>query len=536
MSSIIKRLVGLAITIAIGFVLNYLCLPAWNARNASMWFFLLVVSSIGLLIQHVIDEIDWELEHSYGTIISAIVCGIFASILLVGGFLSSHLLNSGSYRNMITVSNGDFEKDINPITNVNNISIVDVETARNIGDRTIGSIQNSAWFNVEKDFNLVKFQGKKYRISSLKYGDFFKAEKAKEVGIPGYVLVDTTTQEAKFVQLENPMKYVPSGNWNYNLKRHLRKQFSDYMFGTSFFEIDEEGNPYYITSVQTPTIGLFGGKKEDSFIITNPISGECVEYLAADLPEWVDHAYDLDYLMRVTKYNLSYIHGFLNFSQTDVLRTTFSYRSTSFVGYNTAITSDSEIVFYTGLTPANNAESNVGFILANPRTGVITKYTCAGAEESSAQSSAEGLVQELGYTATFPTILNVDGNETYFMLLKDKAGLVQRYVLCNVKNYTQVVQSNTLQSALELYRVKIGVSASSDQSETLKVQGQIKELYTAQVEGNTYFYFTIVGSNNLYMSSIKNSNRQVQLKEGDSVSIEYVPSSEDGVYIVQKIQ
>lgn len=285
---------------------------------------------------------------------------------------------------------------------------------------------------------------------------------------------------------------------------------------------------------------------------TNAITGESKEYQTKDLPEWVDHAFDLDYLMTVASYNLMYQNGFWNsvFSQTGVLKTSYSYQEgrdtdgdgdtdVRYEGYNTTITSDGDIVFYTGLTPASKAESNVGFILANPRTGVITRYTCSGAEESSAAASAESLVQDLKYVATFPTIMNVDGHETYFMLLKDKAGLVQRYALCNVANYTKVVQADTIEETLRLYRAKLGITteeAEKPKDELLKAEGNIQNLYQAQLDGCTYYYFTLEGSTELYMSSIKNSNKQVMLTVGTKVSIEYSKTSEEGVYKVSKIQ
>ena len=421
---------------------------------------------------------------------------------------------------------------------MSNISIVDMETAEHLGDRTIGSIKNSAWYEVDNEYNLIDYNGELYRISSLNYGGFFKYNKANKTGIPGYVLVNTSTQEAKFIELTTPIKYSPSAYWSYDLKRHLRNEYPSYIFGKSFFEIDEEGTPYYITAVVNPTIGMFGGQKEESFIITNATSGECKEYTSDQLPEWVDHAYSLDYLMRITKNNLTYINGFWNsiFSQTNVLNTTYFYRNmeTGFEGYNTAITSNGEIVFYTGLTPASNAESNVGFILANPKTGEVIRYNCSGAEESSAQASAESLVQDLRYVATFPTMLNVNGEETYFMLLKDKAGLVQRYALCNVKNYTKVVQAETLKGAINLYLEKLGVE-NNQNKEVQNISGKITELYNAEIEGNTYYYFKIENSDNLYMSSIQNSNKQVLLKIGTKIDIDYVTTSEIGVCLVKKI-
>ena len=544
MGIIIARIIGLIATIGIGAGINYLALPAWDLRNPSLWAFFLVVIIIGVIIQVIIDF--YEDENFVGSKIGGGIVAAILVVMLIGGLTSAKMFNASNYQHMIEMSEGNFEKDINKVDNVENISIVDMETAERLGDRTIGSIKNSAWYEVDDEYNLIKYHGEQYRISALNYGGYWKSQKAKYDGIPGYVLVNTSTQEAKYVELEEGMKYSPSAHWSFDLKRHLRGQYPNSMFSEHYFEIDEAGNPYWITGVKQTTIGMFGGKKENSFIITNACTGESKEYKTEELPEWVDHAYSLDYLMRIAEYNLKYVNGYWNavFSKTNVLNTTYSFKTSgsedteAFDGYNTAITANGEIVFYTGLTPASNAESNVGFILANPRTGVITRYTCSGAEESSAQDSAESLVQDLKYIATFPSILNVEGEETYFMLLKDKAGLVQRYALCNVENYTKVVQALTLEEAVEQYLVKLGKedSKKEDAVETKKTEGKIKELYQAQLDGCTYYYFTIEGSDNLYMSSIKNSNKQVMLKVGTKVSIKYVSSSEEKVFLVKTIE
>ena len=542
MKDFIKRIIGVLATVGIGVFINYFALPAWNLRNPTLWAFLLVVMIIGFITEVIIEEVEKK-KNYIGTKIFGVLTAIILGVLLVGGLTSWQVFNAANYQQMVTIEQGDFEKDINRIQNIQNISIVDMGTAERLGDRTIGSIQNSAWYEVDDEYNLIKYKGEQYRISALNYGGYFKSQKAKSVGIPGYVLVNTSTQEAKYAELEEKMKYSPSAHWSFDLKRHLRGQYPSYMFGKNYFEIDEQGNPYWITAVKNPTIGMFGGKKENSFIITNACTGESKEYKTEELPDWVDHAYSLEYLMRAAEYNFAFVNGFWNsmFAQTNVLNTAYSFRNmgdeseTEFAGYNTTITAEGDIVFYTGLTPASNAESNVGFILANPKTGVITKYTCSGAEESSAQASAESLVQDLKYEATFPTILNVDGEETYFMLLKDKAGLVQRYALCNVENYTKVVQAETLEDAVEQYLDKLGKEVTKNNVQVQKLQGKITELYQAQIDGCTFYYFQLEGSDNLYMSSIKNSNKQVMLKVGTKVSIEYIPSNEYEIFIVQKI-
>lgn len=504
-----------------------------------MWLFLLFMFVVAAIIFAVAESISGE-EVYLCTIGFGALVAITIVVCIVGGISSAKMFNSSKYQKMINIEEADFETDIPKVTETTELTIVDVATAQNVGDRTIGSIENVTWYDVDDEYNLIKYQGEYYRISPLNYGGFFKYNKAKYSGIPGYVLVNTKTQEAKYVELDDPIRYSPSAHFAYKLERLLRNQFPSYMFGKSFFEIDEEGTGYYITSVKRTSIGMFGGKKEETFIVTNAHTGESKEYRAEELPEWIDHAYDLDYLMKIVDYNLLYVKGWWNSftSKTGVNATSYKYAYSDFAGYNTAITSNGDIVFYTGVTPVNKAETNIGFILANPRTGKISYYECAGAEESSAQSAAESLVQNLGYSATFPTILNVDGMETYFMLLKDKAGLVQRYALCNIENYSKVVQAEDFETALKLYREKIGTidSVTDISGEVLKTEGIIKKLYQAQIDGSTFYYFMLESDNTLYMSSIKNSNKQVLLTEGSKVYIEYVNSSEEGVCIVKKIQ
>ena len=94
---------------------------------------------------------------------------------------------------------------------------------------------------------------------------------------------------------------------------------------------------------------------------------------------------------------------------------------------------DGDVWVYTGVTSVNADESNIGFVLMNLRTGESKYYNIAGAEEYSAMSSAEGQVQNLGYRASFPSLINIKNIPTYIMVLKDNAGLVKMYALVNVE-------------------------------------------------------------------------------------------------------
>ena len=538
----IPRFIALAVVIVAGLLINYLFLPAWSFNSGGLYAFVFVISCIALLCFIIAEDGD----DLFFTISIGIVVGIIIVAIIIGAVTSTQIFHAQQYRSLIDIEDGNFTEEI-ANSNINNLAVVDVDTAERLGDRTLASLDNPSWYDVDNEYNLILYNDTQYRISPINYGGFFKYTKASSAGIPGYVLVNAVTQEAELVTLENPIKYSPSAFFSYDLFRHLRNQYPSYVFGKSFFEIDDNGNPYWITSVKTTNIGFWGGKTENSFIITDACTGESQEYTVSNLPNWVDHAFDLDYLMKMVYYNFEYVNGFINFSATGINRTSYYYRDDEegFTGYNTTLSSDG-IVFYTGVTPANAAESIVGFILANPRTGVVKFYSCTGAEESSAQAAAQGLVQNLGYVATFPTIVNIDGLPTYFMVLKDNAGLIQRYAFSNVQNYSHTDQARTVEEALALYRQEVGLSSDSvetedvntngiDTSQVQSTTGAITFLVTAEIDGNTYFYFTLAEDSNLYMSSIKNSNRQVLLQVGTTVTIEFAPTAEENTQKVVKI-
>jgi hypothetical protein len=520
------KIIAAVVLVVLGFLAGYLFLPAINLLHGDIYWFVFFMLLLATAVYAVIEY--FEDEEYIITKIMGIATGVVLIVIIIGGITSAKMFHADSYKAIADVEVENFSEDFPDVTiqDINDVAIVDLDTARRLGDRTIGNIEHASWYEVDPEYNLIMYNGEAYRISPLNYGGFFKYQKAGS--IPGYVLVNARTQEATFVESE--MLYSPSAYFSYDLTRHLRNNYSSYKFGKSYMEIDDEGRPFWVTTVKKSTVGLFGGKKVVSVIVTDAKTGECTEYTIDSIPEWVDHAFELDYLMDIAYYHFEYVNGFWNFSKTGIYRTTYTYRSnnsedkTPFYGYNSFINKDGNVCFYTGLTPANKAETNVGFILLDTRTGKISQYEIAGAEESSAQSAAEGLVQNLGYTSTFPTMINVDGNATYLMALKDKAGLIQRYALVNMQNYTIAVESETLEGAIDKYLNKMGMSSDSEAAtgEEHTATVKIREIYTAEIEGTTVFYYLFENDDKLYKASILLNESQILFKVGDTVSITYV--------------
>ena len=557
---VVARIIAGIVTIVIAMFLNWLFLPAWNIRSGGLWCFFIVVMIIGcisfLIAEHTTENYIITKILFIGVLFLMVV-GILASIL------SSKMVNAVKYSNLVEIQEKEFqeyEEKISTTEEAKEFPLLDVETAQRLGNRSLSEIKKVSQYEVNNEYNLIYYTGNQYRLSPLEYASIFSV--FNNDNIPGYVLVNMETQESQLVELNNPIKYSPSDMFSQDLRRYLRGKYPSYIFDKMQFDIDEQGEAYYVVPVLKPTIGIFGGKKVQSFVIVNTNTGECQEYLPEDLPEWVDHAFSLYYLMGLAENYYAYKGGFLNslFAKRDVKNISYSYRGETvseddeeeeneFVGYNSIFT-DEGVSFFTCVVSANNDESALGFILANSKTGEITYYDCAGAEESTAQIQAESLYQNYGYKSSYPLMVSVDGEATYIISLKDKSKINKAYVMINVANYTISVGGETLEEALVKYKEKVfgenqtinPEDLQSDDSnevkaETKKTSGNIKELYQATQNGTTQFFFVLEGDDNLYISSISNNSRQVQLKVGNTISIEYSMSpNEELVGIVSKIE
>ena len=536
---IICRIVTAIVVYLLVAALDYFALPAKSLNSEGFWWFVFALSAIGLVGFGIVEDLLDD-----GMRVPTIVCGclgvIFLLTLGIISLINCEMFHAYDYRSRVIIEEGDFATEV--ISANDELSIVDVVTARKLGDRTIAQVENSMWYDVSDEYNLICYKGEYYRISPLNYGGLAKYWRAaNSTGIPGYVMVNAKTQEATFVELDEHYYLSPSGYFGNNLTRHLRNQYPALVFGTSFFEIDDEGHPYWITAVKDHTLGLWSCKVEKRFVITDATSGESVLYETEGLPGWVDHAFDLEYLMDVTTDNFKYVKGFWNaqFSKTGVQKLSYNYKDDSFAGYNSTITANGEVVFFTGVTPANRSESIYGFVQLSPRTGKVKFYACTGAEESSAQIAAEGLITNFNYSANYPSVVNVEGIPTYFMALKDVGGLVQRYALVNIQNYAIAVEDTTIEGAISKYLAKMNredIVPEVAQFKTQPKTGVISNIFEAQIDGYTYYYFILEGEDGIYVSSITNGHRQVTLQSGTEVTIEYYPAEETSVFMVTNIQ
>ena len=443
------------------------------------------------------------------------IAAFIGVMLLLTLFTSSKIFRARSYQEMLTVTESDFEKDIKELS-FEQIPVVDKDTAERLGKRVVGEVRELvSQFNVSDYYSQINYQGKPYRVTPLEYAGLFKWISNKDAGIPYYISIDMATQKTELVELPDGMKYSPSEYFARDLKRQIRFNYPTKMFEELSFEIDDNGAPYWVMSYYKYTFGLFGGKDIAGVILVNAVTGEMQDYAIDEVPTWIDQAYSAELLVEQADNWGTYKNGYINslFAQKDVVVTT--------EGYN-YIALDDDVWLYTGITSVVADESNIGFILINMRTKEARTYMINGAEEYSAMQSAQGQIQEKSYSATFPILMNVADRPTYFMSLKDNAGLVKSYAFVSVAEYHIVGVGESIEAAKSEYLRLLGVSETPGNTgsgtETTELTGVIDNIASAVVDQNSVYYIIIRDMNAIYKANVSVSDILPFLKVGDTVT------------------
>ena len=304
---------------------------------------------------------------------------VMLAVVIIGEIISLPVFRAGAYRDL--VEDGEFAQDIGQIS-FDEIPTLDKDAANFLGDRQMGTLSDmvSQFEYADTQSTQINYQGRPVRVAPIAYADLIKWFTNRGEGLPAYVLVDMVTQEAQVVRLPEGegMKYSFSEPLNRNIMRHLRFQYPTYMFSTPRFEIDENGDPWWIAPKVVKTIGLFGGTDIDGAVLCNAITGESQYYAKDEVPTWVDNVYTPDLIMQQYDYHGTLINGFINsvLGQRDVTVTT--------QGYNYIAMND-DVYVYTGVTSANADQSNLGFLLSNQRTKETKFYDAPGATEEAAK-------------------------------------------------------------------------------------------------------------------------------------------------------
>ena len=518
------------ICMILAFVYYYITLPAINIHSGSFWMFIMfaiiILAAISIFKKVRSKNSIYEMTNPKFIFMKAGVVSFLLWLLIIvfavylfGSILSSPVINASKYQKLLTVENRNFTDDISE-ADYHTIPLLDKDSASLLGNRKLGSLVDMvSQFEVGDDYTQINYKDVPVRVTPLVYANEIKWLTNQSKGIPAYIKIDMATQNIECVFVDGGIKYSKSELFNRNIYRHLRFNFPTYIFDSQiFFEIDDNGNPYWVCPVKKFNIGLFGGQTIGRVVLCNAVTGECIDYNVSDVPQWIDKVYSAELLTGLYDYYGIYKHGFFNsvLGQKDCLKTTN--------GYN-YIALDDDVWVYTGITSVNSDQSNVGFVLMNQRTMETRYYKVEGAIEDSAMASAEGQVQNLGYQAAFPLLLNIADEPTYFMALKDAAGLVKKYAMVNVEKYQWVAIGDTIQECEKNYSALLNTNGiiSKDQEKQITVSGTIESISPIVLDGNTHYYVCLAGKSDIYDIDMSNTEliSIVHKKIGDSVTFEY---------------
>ena len=576
---VLKIIIAVLLTIVGGAIAYYFMLPAINFKSLDFYYFIGVVLAIYVVSTFVLSKAFMKPEYipyvKKRATIPFIIALVFALILGVGYLTSCELFRAKAYSQIIDVNTENFGENENSITTITSLEdfsavpMIDKEVAENLANKKLGELSEYvSQFVIDSAYSTqINYEGNPYRIFPLKYGDVFKWFNNTRDGIPAYIAVNMYTQEANTVILKNKglnnIKVSTNEYFNEKLNRVLRFNFPFAMFGVPSLEIDENGKPWWVCEVVDKTVGLIGGTDVIGVVLVDASDKNNITYY--DIEEvrtnpdiqWIDQIYSDDLLVKQYNYYGKYSGGFINafIGQSGVVSTTAG---------SSYIASGDDVWLYTGVTSVTSDDSIVGFAIINQRTKEAVFQRIAGTTESGAQKSAESIVSDKGWKATFPVLLNIDGEATYFMALKDNS-VVKSFAMVSVERVQDAVRSENdanpdVEACLKAYVSKVKASAGlvlnidynavlpdsiggSEESGNgdasgntvptiASITGVITDIRTAVENGNSVYYIALDGKAVYYSMSAVQDNNVVILNVGDTVTITY--KTQDGKIIPAK--
>lgn len=521
--------------VLISAILFYIFLPPINLMAEEFWIYLTaVIASFALPFLNLTTKraqrrenesiISFEKISFNKWVLIAIAAPLV--ILIIGSIISSTFFNAKRYASIIEVKESDFATDLPETTEITNIALMDTASARILGARTLGSLSDVvSQYTLREHYTQINYQNTPKKVTNLEYDGFFKWLGNKDKGVPGMVIVDPVKSSSEYIKFDEPMHYVESAYFNQDLERKLRFLYPTKIFESISFELDENGKPYYIVACAKPQVMLFGARDIEEIIIFDPTTGTGELYPASDAPSWIDIVYDGNLATEKFNWQGMLSGGYIN----SIIGNVGCKQATDDFGY---IVIGDDVWYFTGVTSAvSNDKSNIGFILTNARTGEYKFYPVIGAEEHSAMAAAEGEVQEKGYIASFPSLVNISGQATYIMVLKDAAGLVKLYALVNVENYSIVATGATQADAMSTYKKLLRQSDIEIGDPESSVDITVEDVRIAMVSNVATVYITATDGS-VFKGYLEADEALVLIRKGDSLKINYAKSEIDKLFII----
>ena len=576
----LRLLISAVLTIIAGGIVYYMMLPALNFKDVNMYIFIMVLIVLFMVFFALACKANKKIERreyiKKKSKVPVIIVAALVVVMAIGWLCGATIFRASSYNKLMPVTTSEFSTDFEKLS-VDSVPRVDESRALTLADQQLGSLSEyKSQYVVSNTTTMINYNNRPVRVAYLEYADVFKWFNNTKEGVPAYMIIDLISQKVTVVncveQFGSCIQYSPTELFNEKLIRHIRFQYPTELLDTPNFEISDDGHPYWITPVLDKTIGLFGGTDVNGAIITDALNGESVYYdieqvRSDESLQWIDVVYSANLLVQQYDYYGKFQNGFWNsiIFQNDVSQASQG---------NGYIAMDDDVWIYTGVTSSESDASNFGFILSNQRTKETRYYENGGAIETAAQQSAEDAVQNYQYAATFPILLDIEGQPTYFMSLYGSSNTVKGYALVNLADKTIVgtgivdemkSDAKALNAAVENYiqalkdKNIIGTDINVDEylvdetdedaggtaqetpaengntaapsapaADGSQVTGEVTSILTSVNNGNTYYYLQINGT--YYYISVADCMDVLLVQTGDTVTVT-VGSEADGVFV-----
>lgn len=576
----LRLLISAVLTIIAGGIVYYMMLPALNFKDVNMYIFIMVLIVLFMVFFALACKANKKIERreyiKKKSKVPVIIAAALVVVMAIGWLCGATIFRASSYNKLMPVTTSEFSTDFEKLS-VDSVPRVDESRALTLADQQLGSLSEyKSQYVVSNTTTMINYNNRPVRVAYLEYADVFKWFNNTKEGVPAYMIIDLISQKVTVVncveQFGSCIQYSPTELFNEKLIRHIRFQYPTELLDTPNFEISDDGHPYWITPVLDKTIGLFGGTDVKGAIITDALSGESVYYdieqvRSDESLQWIDVVYSANLLVQQYDYYGKFQNGFWNsiIFQNDVSQASQG---------NGYIAMDDDVWIYTGVTSSESDASNFGFILSNQRTKETRYYENGGAIETAAQQSAEDAVQNYQYAATFPILLDIEGQPTYFMSLYGSSNTVKGYALVNLADKTIVgtgivdemkSDAKALNAAVENYiqalkdKNIIGTDINVDEylvdetdedaggtaqetpaengntaapsapaADGSQVTGEVTSILTSVNNGNTYYYLQINGT--YYYISVADCMDVLLVQTGDTVTVT-VGSEADVVFV-----
>lgn len=511
-----KKITGILIGLVIAFALAfYFMLPVISFSFLHIPIMLLILSIIAFALSFMGVKSKEDLGRKQK--LTGGLVGVIAIYILVSLILSSAIFTWEAKKNQLNlVEVSSFDESV-PNVDMKNLVILDESDALRASEKLItekdpslGSIYQIG------EGTLSVVNQKPYWVFPLEYRGLFKWLSNKG-NIPGYLKVSATNfNEAEFVDYKFSVSM--SGYMGDDLRRIIYKKFPSYGLTDYSFEVDDEGKGNWVVTAYTNDTFL-STMKVIGTIIVDPVTKDMEFYPTGKQPEWVDRVYSLDTFDKQLDWYGKYINGWWNPSDKGKLE------DTNGKGY---VFKDGEIYFYTGLTSVGKDGATTGFVIYNPRNGQAEYNRISGSIESKAVGLMEELVQNAGYKANYPYLININGEATYFSTLKGNSGNVVGYAFASVQNYKAVAWGKSLSEAKTEYsrvllREGSSNSLSSQGLDLIREKGIVSRLGYLK-EG--YYVLKFVDKDLLFVVNSDQFPEISLTKEGDTVEASYLESNE----------